>query len=76
MNKRNFIEKFIETVEIESVSNVDENTKFRELEEWNSLAVLSVIVLLDEEFGIQIENSEFKKLNTVGDIISYIESNK
>ena len=74
MDKKIFIEKFIETVEIESVSNVGENTKFRELEEWNSLAVLSVIVLLDEEYGIQIENSDFKKLNTIGDIISYIES--
>lgn len=74
MDKKIFIEKFIETVEIESVPNVDENTKFRELEEWNSLAVLSVIVLLDEEYGIQIENSDFKKLNTIGDIISYIES--
>ena len=52
------------------------STQFRKLGEWNSLAVLSVIVLLDEEYGVQIESAQFKQLQTIGDIISYIESNQ
>lgn len=62
MDMQDFIEKFAEAIEMESVNDLKEDTKFRELDEWNSLAVLSVIAMLDEEYDIQIENADFKKL--------------
>ena len=51
-------------------------TVFRELDEWNSLAYLSVIAMLDDEYEVQIENANFKTLITIGDIINYVESHK
>ena len=38
MNMQDFIEKFAEAIEMESVDGLKEDTRFRELEEWNSLA--------------------------------------
>lgn len=76
MNVKEFILKFAEAIDAEAPEELTIATQFRKLGEWNSLAVLSVIVLLDEEYGVQIENAQFKQLQTIGDIISYIESNQ
>ena len=45
-----FIEKFAEAIEVEDTKKLSENTEFRDLDEWSSLAVLSLIALFDEEF--------------------------
>ncbi|EIY28465.1 acyl carrier protein [Bacteroides cellulosilyticus CL02T12C19] len=76
MNIQDFIEKFAEAVEVDSAEDLNENTKFRELDEWSSLAVLSVIAMLDEEYDTQIENADFKKLQTISDIVQFIECQK
>ena len=76
MNIQDFIEKFAEAVEVDSVEDLKENTKFRELDEWSSLAVLSVIAMLDEEYDTQIENADFKNLQTISDIVQFIECQK
>ena len=63
-----FIEKFAEAIELEEASILSADTEFRNLDEWNSLAYLSVIALLDEEFDVQIEMADFKKLKTVQEV--------
>lgn len=74
MDNQNFILKFAEALEIEKTSVLNTSTDFRTLEEWDSLAYLNIIAMLDEEYDVQIENAEFKKLKTIADIINYIES--
>ena len=76
MNMQDFIEKFAEAIEMESIDVLKEDTRFRDLDEWSSLAVLSVIAMLDEEYDIQIENADFKKLETIGDIARFIKNQK
>lgn len=46
---------------------------FRDYEDWDSLAYLSMIAALDEEFGVEIENEEFEKLETVQDLMDAVE---
>lgn len=75
MEMTNFIEKFTEAIDTDA-AKLNENTEFRTLDEWDSLAYLSVIAMLDEEYEIQIEMADFKKLTTIGAIVSYIDSNK
>ena len=71
-----FIGRIAEAIEVESVEKLNENTIFRDLDEWSSLTVLSVIAMLDEEYDIQIENADFKKLETLGDIARFVENQK
>ena len=61
-----FIEKFAEALEREDEIKMED--EFRNYDEWSSLAYLSVIVLMDEEYDTQIEQAEFKKLRTVQDL--------
>lgn len=65
--EQTFIDKLKETLEIED-HEVNMQDEFRNYEEWSSLAYLSVIAMFDEDYEIQIEEAEFKKLRTVADL--------
>lgn len=58
-----FIELFAEALEREGEIKMED--EFRNYKEWSSIAYLSVIAMMDEEYGVQIEEADFKKLRTV-----------
>lgn len=58
-----FIKLFAEALEREDEIKMED--EFRNYDEWSSIAYLSVIAMMDEEYDTQIEMSEFKKLKTV-----------
>lgn len=60
---KEFIEKFAEAIEREEEIKMED--EFRNYEEWNSIAYLSVIAMMDEVYDTQMEEAEFKKLKTV-----------
>jgi len=72
--EQKFIDLFKETLEIED-RTISLSDNFRAFDEWDSLALLSVIAMIDEEYDIIIESNIFQKLKTVGDIYNYILSN-
>ena len=61
-----FIELFAEAIEREDEIKMDD--EFRNYDEWGSIAYLSVIAMMDEEYNTLIEQSDFKKLRTVQDL--------
>ena len=67
-----FLEKFKEALEIED-RDLNLSDKVREYEEWDSLAFLSVIAMIDEEYDVLIEGKDFKKLQTIGDVWNAIK---
>lgn len=71
--KERFLASFKEALQIEDWEIGLEDV-FRDYEEWNSLGRLSLIAALDEEFNLQIEDKEFEKLVTVGDILTTVEN--
>lgn len=66
MEIKDFIEKFAEALEREDEIKMED--EFREYDEWSSLAYLSIIAFMDDEYDTQIEEADFKKLRTVQDI--------
>ncbi len=58
-----FIELFAEAIERED--EIRREDEFRNYPEWSSIAYLSVIAMMDEEYDVQIEEADFKKLGTV-----------
>jgi acyl carrier protein len=49
---------------------------FRDHDHWDSLALLSTIAMIDDAFDLVIMNDDFEKLNTISDILQFIESKK
>ena len=63
---------FREAMDNEDIEiNLSDN--FREYEDWDSLAYLSMIATLDEEFGVEIEDETFEKLQTVEDLLEAVK---
>lgn len=75
MNVQEFIENFAEAIDIEATELTAE-TEFRTLDEWDSVAYISVIAMMDDVYDIQIEMPTFKTLDTIGAIAEYIENHK
>ena len=48
-------------------------TRLSDVDEWDSIAALSLIVMLDEEFEKSISGEEIKALVTVSDILAYMQ---
>lgn len=76
MNITEFINQFIEAVEVDDASTVKPETNFRDLEEWSSLSTLSIIALADEEYGVELNPDTFRKAVTVEDLFNAIKSLK
>jgi len=65
-----FLKRFIETIEREDEVKMEDD--FRNYEEWDSLASLSLVSMLDDEYGINIGHNELEKMKTVKDIYDFI----
>jgi len=68
-----FISKFIEVLEIED-HDVNPEDKYRDYEEWDSLAFLSLQALINDEYDITIPRSEFDNVQTIEELYSLIGS--
>lgn len=44
--------------------------------EADSLDAVEIIMALEDEFNVEIPDTEAEKFQTIGDIVKYIESNK
>lgn len=71
-----FLSQLAEVLELEDPSILSFETNFRDLEQWDSLAYLSIIAMIDEEYDVVIEGNDFKKLITIGDLFNEIQRRK
>ncbi len=63
-----FIELAAEAFEVEP-EEITMETKFREeMEEYSSLVGFSLMVMMEEEYGVNISSDEFLKCQTIGDL--------
>ena len=67
-----FIKKIEEVFEMPNGS-IKQNDNFREYQEWDSLALLSLMAMLDDEYNVTIPRDDFQKLNTIEEMFNYIK---
>ncbi len=65
---KEFVEKFVDALEIEESSELSRESYFRELEEWGSLSAMMLIAMIDEEYGKSIGDKEIKVAETLEDL--------
>ncbi len=66
-----FINMFREVLENDD-KELNAADKFRDYEEWSSLAYLALVAMIDSEYGTVIQANEFKQLITVGEVYDEI----
>ena len=53
---------------LQTENAVSAETVLAELEEWDSLAKMSVLAFMDSDFRVQLSFADFKALQTAGDL--------
>lgn len=69
--KEKLFEGLAEALEMEKEQVKEEDT-FRDYDNYDSLTELSVLAMLDEEFGVELEMQEYNKCQTVGDLLAML----
>lgn len=72
MSNEKKIEMLAEILDLE-VEELSPETKLSSLDEWDSIAILSFIAMMDEEFGKAIKGAEIKKFNIIQDAMDIME---
>lgn len=73
MTNQEKLEKIAEIMDLEP-EEIKEDAILAEYDEWDSVAVLSFIALMDEEFGKEVRGGEIRKLITVNDLMNIMEA--
>ena len=74
MELQNFIQNIVDLFDDIDTSNFSALTDFKDNDEWNSLLVLSVIAMVDEEYGIIITSDDIRQAITIEDLYSIVKS--
>jgi len=56
-----------------AVDKLSRETTFEDIDA-DSLDIVELVMALEEEFDLEISDQEIENINTVGDVIKYIES--
>lgn len=67
-----FVQLFAELFDETDASEFAPDTDFRELDEWSSLIGLSVIAMVDEEFGVALKANDFRQISTISDLYQVV----
>lgn len=71
MEAQKKLELLEELLEVEKGSLKPEKA-LDDIEEWDSIAKLSLIVMVDDECGKTLTNDDFKTFKTIQDIMDYM----
>ncbi len=72
MNDQEKLECIAESVEMD-VSEINPDTVLAEMENWDSVAVLSIISVINEKFNKFPSAAEILKYTTVGDLMNAMQ---
>ena len=73
--ENSFLNIVSDALEIEG-RTISFTDKFKEFEEWDSLAQLTLIAELDENFDVTIQSSDFKDIHTLQQLFDHIQRSK
>lgn len=66
---RKFTEQFIDADDLK----IEEETNFRDIDSYDSLTGMAIIMMIEDNYGVTISEKEFKKFNTPEELFEYIK---
>ena len=74
MELNDFISKFAGLFEETDPATITADTVYSQLEEWDSVMVLLLVSMVDEEYGVIVDVEEMSETETVTDLFEYVKS--
>ena len=72
MNLEEFIETFAAQFDDTEADQFTADTKFKQLDEWSSLAALSIIAMVDDEYDVIIKGNDIISSDTIKDLFDVV----
>lgn len=73
MEIKEFIQNFADQFDDTDASEFKPETVFHELDEYSSLIALSIIGMIDDEYGVTLTGNEMKSAATIEDLFHIVE---
>ncbi len=74
MELQEFIEQFAEQFDDTDASELQPETDFKELDEWSSLASMSVIAMVRTQYGKMLTGKEIRSCTTIQDLFNLLKA--
>ena len=74
MEMKEFIEYFADQFDDTPVDTLTPETVFHELDEYSSIVALSIIAMIDEEYGVTLTGNEMKAAVTIQDLFNTVQA--
>ena len=74
MTLNEFVTRFGEEFDDTPAEQFKADTVFKGLDEWGSLTALSIIAMVDEEFGKRITGADLRSVETIKDLYNLVMS--
>ena len=69
-----FIENFYGILDDPERDEINQNTDYKNLDEWDSMTTLMLIAMVDEKYGKQIKGDDIKECLTLENLYVRIQS--
>ena len=76
MEMNDFIAHFAEQFDETEIEKFTPKTVFHDLEEYSSIIALSIIAMIDEEYGVVLGANEMKSAVTIEDLFNLVITKK
>ena len=76
MDINTFIENFAGQFDDTPAEQIKAETNFRDLDEWSSLIALSIIAMVDEEYGVTLKGDDMRSSQTIKDVFDKVVAMK
>lgn len=73
MELKDFIQNFADQFDDTDLSVFNANTEYKELDEWSSVVILSVIACVRTKYGKKITASDLRECNTIEELFNLIK---
>ena len=74
MEMNEFIEYFADQFDDTPVDTLTPETVFHDLDEYSSIVALSIIAMIDEEYGVTLTGNEMKAAVTIQDLFNTVQA--
>lgn len=74
MEIKDFIQNFADQFDDTEFSVFTPETVFHDLDEYSSIVALSIIAMIDEEYGVALSGNEMKTAVTILDLFETVKS--
>jgi len=69
-----FVIKFAEQFESTDRKSINSSTRYKDLEEWDSLAVLTIISMVNSTYNVELIGADVRGANTVEELYNLVMS--